>query len=111
MSQVVPWTRTFPSLRTQRQARPWAVGASAADAIHVGLRYVRALGEDTREGSGSFSSLESSSRPARSSLGSGGAGAGAEVLRVLVRVGERFRFRLPVRVGAGATGAGGGLTA
>jgi axial budding pattern protein 2 len=85
------------------------VGASEADELHVGLRYVRALGEDAREGSGSFSSLESSSRPARSSLGSGG--AGAEVLRVLVRVGERFRFRLPVRIGAGATVAGGGLTA
>jgi len=79
------------------------IGASEADELHVGLRYVRALGEDAREGSGSFSSLESSSRPARSSLGSGGAGAGAEVLRVLVRVGERFRFRLPIRVGAGAT--------
>jgi axial budding pattern protein 2 len=91
-------------------SQPWAVGASEADELHVGLRYVRALGEDTREGSGSFSSLESSSRPARSSLGSGGADAGAEVLRVLVRVGERFRFRLPVRVGAGATGPG-GLTA
>ena len=90
-------------------SQPWAVGASEADELHVGLRYVRALGEDAREGSGSFSSLESSSRPARSSLGSGGAGAGAgaEVLRVLVRVGERFRFRLPVRVSAGATGAGG----
>lgn len=96
---------------SQKQEQPWAVGASEADELHVGLRYVRALGEDTREGSGSFSSLESSSRPARSSLGSGGAGAGAEILRVLVRVGERFRFRLPVRVGAGATGAGGGLTA
>jgi axial budding pattern protein 2 len=80
-----------------------AVGASEADELHVGLRYVRALGEDARDGSGSFSSLESS-RPARSSLGSGG--AGAEVLRVLVRVGERFRFRLPVRGGAGS-----GLTA
>ncbi|KAF8473750.1 hypothetical protein DFH94DRAFT_764327 [Russula ochroleuca] len=83
-----------------------SVGASEADELHVGLRYVRALGEDARDGSGSFSSLESSSRPARSSLGSGGAGAGVEVLRVLVRVGERFRFRLPVRVSAG-----GGLTA
>jgi axial budding pattern protein 2 len=91
---------------SQQQEQPWAVGASEADELHVGLRYVRALGEDTREGSGSFSSLESSSRPARSSLGSGGAGAGAEVLRVLVRVGERFRFRLPIRVGAG-----GGFTA
>jgi axial budding pattern protein 2 len=98
---------------SQQKEQPWAVGVSEADELHVGLRYVRALGEDTREGSGSFSSLESSSRPARSSLGSGGAGAGAgaEVLRVLVRVGERFRFRLPVRVGAGATGAGGGFTA
>ena len=95
---------------SQQQEQPWAVGASEADELHVGLRYVRALGEDTRGGSGSFSSLESSSRPARSSLGSGGAGANTEVLRVLVRVGERFRFRLPVRVGAGATGAGGGLT-
>ena len=89
-----------------QQEQPRAVGTSEADELHVGLRYVRALGEDTREGSGSFSSLESSSRPARSSLGSGSAGAGAEVLRVLVRVGERFRFRLPVRVGAG-----GGFTA
>jgi axial budding pattern protein 2 len=93
----------------QQQQQFGAVGASEADELHVGLRYVRALGEDAREGSESFSSLESSSRPARSSLGSGG--AGAEVLRVLVRVGERFRFRLPVRIGAGATGAGGGLTA
>lgn len=90
---------------SQQKGQPGAVGTSEADELHVGLRYVRALGEDTREGSGSFSSIESSSRPARSSLGS----AGAEVLRVLVRVGERFRFRLPVR--AGATGAGGGLTA
>jgi axial budding pattern protein 2 len=96
---------------SRQQEQPWAVGASEADELHVGLRYVRALGEDTREGSGSFSSLESSSRPARSSLGSGGAGAGAEVLRVLVRVGERFRFRLPIRIGTGATGAGGGFTA
>jgi axial budding pattern protein 2 len=96
---------------SQQQEQPWAVGASEADELHVGLGYVRALGEDTREGSGSFSSLESSTRPARSSLGSGGAGAGAEVLRVLVRVGERFRFRLPVRVGASAAGAGGGFTA
>jgi axial budding pattern protein 2 len=96
---------------SQQQEQPWVVGTSEADELHVGLRYVRALGEDTREGSDSFSSLESSSRPARSSLGSGGAGAGAEVLRVLVRVGERFRFRLPVRVGTGASGAGGGLTA
>jgi axial budding pattern protein 2 len=96
---------------SQQREQPWAVGASEADELHVGLRYVRALGEDAREGSGSFSSLESSSRPARSSLGSGGAGAGTEVLRVLVRVGERFRFRLPVRVGAGGIGAGGGLTA
>jgi axial budding pattern protein 2 len=78
-----------------------AIGASEADELHVGLRYVRALGEDARDGSGSFSSLESS-RPAMSSLGSGGAGAGAEVLRVLVRVGERFRFRLPVRGGGGS---------
>ncbi len=89
-----------------QQEQPGAIGASETDELHVGLRYVRALGEDAREGSGSFSSLESSSRPARSSLGSSSAGAGAEVLRVLVRVGERFRFRLPVRVGAG-----GGLTA
>lgn len=87
-----------------QQQQLGAVGASEADELHVGLRYVRALGEDAREGSGSFSSLESSSRPARSSLGSG---AGADVLRVLVRVGERFRFRLPVRFGAGAAGPGG----
>jgi axial budding pattern protein 2 len=94
-----------------QQQQLGAVGSDEGDELHVGLRYVRALGEDAREGSGSFSSLESSSRPARSSLGSGGGGAGAEVLRVLVRVGERFRFRLPIRVGAGATGAGRGLTA
>ena len=79
-------------------------GAGEADELHVGMRYVRALGEDAvvrrEEASGSFSSLESS-HPARSSIGSGG----REVLRVLVRVGERFRFRLPVRAGAGA-GAG-----
>ena len=99
--------RVIPSPQQQLGA----IGASEADELHVGLRYVRALGEDAREGSGSFSSLESSSRPARSSLGSGAGAAGAEVLRVLVRVGERFRFRLPVRVGAGATGAGGGLSA
>ncbi len=82
-------------------------GAGEADELDVGLRYVRALGEDAvgREASGSFSSLESS-HPARSSLGSGGQGRGREVLRVLVRVGERFRFRLPVRAGAGA-GVGG----
>ena len=86
-----------------QQQQLGAAGASEADELHVGLRYVRALGEDAREGSDSFSSLESSSRPARSSLGSG---AGADVLRVLVRVGERFRFRLPVRFGAGATGPG-----
>jgi axial budding pattern protein 2 len=81
-------------------------GASEADELHVGLHYVRALGEDARDGSGSFSSVESS-HPARSSMGSGGAGGRREILRVLVRVGERFRFRLPVRAGAGA----GGLTA
>jgi axial budding pattern protein 2 len=86
---------------------PEGCGTAEADELHVGLHYVRALGEDTREASGSFSSLESS-HPARSSLGSGGAGGhGREVLRVLVRVGERFRFRLPVRTGARA----GGLTA
>ncbi|KAI0249008.1 hypothetical protein BJV78DRAFT_1231536 [Lactifluus subvellereus] len=73
-------------------------GATEADELHVGLRYVRALGEDAREASGSFSSLESS-HPARSSVGSGGAGGRGEVLRVLVRVGERFRFRLPVHKG------------
>jgi axial budding pattern protein 2 len=101
--------RTIVPPSQQQQLGP--IGASEADELHVGLRYVRALGEDAREGSGSFSSLESSSRPARSSLGSGASGAGTEVLRVLVRVGERFRFRLPVRVGAGATGAGGGLAA
>ena len=67
-----------------------------ADELDVGMRYVRALGEDA---SGSFSSLESS-HPARSSIGSGG--RARDVLRVLVRVGERFRFRLPVRAGAGA---------
>ncbi|KAH8997888.1 hypothetical protein EDB86DRAFT_2913913 [Lactarius hatsudake] len=78
-------------------------GAGEADELDMGMRYVRALGEDAvgREASGSFSSLESS-HPARSSIGSGGRGAGREVLRVLVRVGERFRFRLPVRAGAGA---------
>jgi axial budding pattern protein 2 len=80
--------------------------ASEADELHVGLHYVRALGEDARDGSGSFSSVESS-HPARSSIGSGGAGGRNEVLRVLVRVRERFRFRLPVRAGASA----GGLTA
>jgi axial budding pattern protein 2 len=80
--------------------------ATEVDELHVGLRYVRALGEDAREASGSFSSLESS-HPARSSVGSGGAGGRGEVLRVLVRVGERFRFRLPVRAGV----SGGGLTA
>jgi len=80
--------------------------ASEADELHVGLHYVRALGEDARDGSGSFSSVESS-HPARSSIGSGGAGRRSEVLRVLVRVGERFRFRLPVRAGASV----GGLTA
>jgi axial budding pattern protein 2 len=84
------------------------VGSSAteADELHVGLRYVRALGEDTREASGSFSSLESS-HPARSSVGSGGTAGRGELLRVLVRVGERFRFRLPVRAGVSR----GGLTA
>lgn len=78
-----------------------AGGAGEADELDVGMRYVRALGEDavSRDASGSFSSLESS-HPARSSIGSGG--RGREVLRVLVRVGERFRFRLPVRAGAGA---------
>ena len=81
-------------------------GASEADELQVGLRYVRALGEDKREASGSFSSVESS-HPARSSIGSSGIGGRSEVLRVLVRVGERFRFRLPVRAGASA----GGLTA
>ncbi|KAI0259371.1 hypothetical protein BC834DRAFT_833608 [Gloeopeniophorella convolvens] len=70
--------------------------AGEVDDLHVGLRYVRALGEDAREASGSFSSLESSHR-ARSSVGSSARG---DVLRVLVRVGERFRFRLPVRAGA-----------
>jgi axial budding pattern protein 2 len=75
-----------------------------ADELDVGMRYVRALGEDAAP-SRSFSSLESS-HPARSSIGSGG----RDVLRVLVRVGERFRFRLPVRAGAGA-GVGGGLVA
>ncbi len=74
-------------------------GAGEADELDIGLRYVRALGEDAAA-SGSFSSLESS-QPARSSLGS----AGRDVLRVLVRVGERFRFRLPVRPpGAGTRG-------
>ena len=72
--------------------------ATEADELHVGMRYVRALGEDAREASGSFSSLESS-HPARSSIGSGGAQGRGEVLRVLVRVGERFRFRLPVHTG------------
>jgi len=81
-------------------------GASETDELQVGLRYVRALGEDEREASGSFSSVESS-HPARSSVGSSGMGGRSEVLRVLVRVGERFRFRLPVRAGASA----GGLTA
>jgi len=79
---------------------------SEADELHMGLRYVRALGEDARDASGSFSSVESS-HPARSSMGSGGVGGRSETLRVLVRVGERFRFRLPVRAGARA----GGLTA
>jgi axial budding pattern protein 2 len=78
-----------------------AEAVNEADELDVGMRYVRALGEDAVSGdaSGSFSSLESS-HPARSSIGSGG--RGREVLRVLVRVGERFRFRLPVRAGAGA---------
>ncbi|KAI0298795.1 hypothetical protein B0F90DRAFT_1632199 [Multifurca ochricompacta] len=81
-------------------------GGIEADELQVGLRYVRALGEDTRDAiSGSFSSLESSHR-ARSSMGSGGRAAG-EVLRVLVRVGERFRFRLPVRGGASSASGGG----
>ena len=85
-------------------------GSGEGDELHVGMRYVRALGEDAasvgrEEASGSFSSLESS-HPARSSIGSGGRdGGGREVLRVLVRVGERFRFRLPVR----AAGAGAGM--
>ena len=87
-------------------APPGGSGASEADELQVGLRYVRALGEDEREASGSFSSVESS-HPARSSIGSSGMGGRGEVLRVLVRVGERFRFRLPVRAGASA----GGLTA
>ncbi|KAI9450951.1 hypothetical protein F5148DRAFT_1240920 [Russula earlei] len=77
--------------------------ATDADELHMGLRYVRALGEDAREASGSFSSLESS-HPARSSTESSGVRERGEVLRVLVRVGERFRFRLPVPVGAGADG-------
>ena len=81
------------------------VEGEEADELDVGMRYVRALGEDAAAGSRSFSSLESS-HPARSSIGSGG----RDVLRVLVRVGERFRFRLPVRAGAGA-GGGGGLVA
>jgi axial budding pattern protein 2 len=87
-------------------ASPFGSGASEADELQVGLRYVRALGEDEREASGSFSSVESS-QPTRSSTGSSGMGGRSDVLRVLVRVGERFRFRLPVRAGAGA----GGLTA
>lgn len=87
-------------------ASPGGSGASEADELQVGLRYVRALGEDEREASGSFSSVESS-HPARSSTGSSGMGGRSEVLRVLVRVGERFRFRLPVRAGAST----GGLTA
>ncbi|KAH9973434.1 hypothetical protein BGW80DRAFT_1307141, partial [Lactifluus volemus] len=80
--------------------------ATETDELHVGLHYVRALGEDAREASGSFSSVESS-HPARSSVGSGGTGVRGEVLRVLVRVGERFRFRLPVHAGV----RGAGLTA
>lgn len=83
-----------------------------ADELHVGLRYVRALGEDSREASDSFSSLESShptlSNSNMNTGSGGGVGGRSEVLRVLVRVGERFRFRLPVRAGASA---GGGLTA
>jgi axial budding pattern protein 2 len=96
------------SASVMRVVAPSGGGGSASevDELHVGLHYVRALGEDARDGSGSFSSVESS-HPARSSIGSGGAGRRIEVLRVLVRVGERFRFRLPVRAGASV----GGLTA
>ncbi|KAH9975213.1 hypothetical protein BJV74DRAFT_888838 [Russula compacta] len=88
------------------------VTTTEADELHVGLRYVRALGEDAREASDSFSSLESShptlSRSDMNTGSGGGVGGRGEVLRVLVRVGERFRFRMPVRAGASA---GGGLTA
>ena len=106
----IPPPARAPSLSASvmRVVAPSGGGGSAseADELHVGLHYVRALGEDARDGSGSFSSVESS-HPARSSIGSGGAGRRSEVLRVLVRVGERFRFRLPVRAGASV----GGLTA
>ena len=85
---------------------PGGGGATEADELQDGLRYVRALGEDAQEASASFSSLESS-QPNRSSTRSSGVGRQTEVLRVLVRVGERFRFRLPVPAGSGA----GGLTA
>jgi axial budding pattern protein 2 len=90
----------------QRHVRGGGSSATETDELHVGLHYVRALGEDAREASGSFSSVESS-HPARSSVGSGGTGVRGEVLRVLVRVGERFRFRLPVHAGV----RGAGLTA
>jgi axial budding pattern protein 2 len=90
----------------QRHVRGGGGGGSSAteaDELHVGMHYVRALGEDAREASGSFSSVESS-HPARSSVGSGGTGERGEVLRVLVRVGERFRFRLPVHAGVRGVG-------
>ena len=75
------------------------------DELSVGMRYVRALGEDKEAGtlrihstSDSFSSLESSHR-ARSSLGSGmsaGMRQQNERQRVLIRAGERFRFRVHI---------------
>ncbi|KAI0060254.1 hypothetical protein BV25DRAFT_1888613 [Artomyces pyxidatus] len=85
-----------------------------ADELAVGMRYVRALGEDkdsARSPSGSFSSLESSHK-ARSSLGSGsGIRKSDDVLRILVRAAERFRFRLHVRPLGGDPQAAGQFTA
>lgn len=114
-ARMVPFTAgraatAGPGAPPPAPARASSLSASVvrvleADELDVGMRYVRALGEDA---SGSFSSLESS-HPARSSIGSGGNNRGRDVLRVLVRVGERFRFRLPVR--AAGAGADAGLVA
>ena len=77
-------------LPSQQREQPRAVGTRAAFELWgLVIRYLQALGEDA----GSLVGLESSSRPARFSLGSG---HGGSTLRAALTALPKTRWRCPV---------------